>query len=293
VLEFGGEGEWTRFETLFDAQRQTSIWGAYAQAGVESRGFAAHVGLRRDRHRQFGGATSLGADASYALGEGFRLRASYGEGFKAPTLFQLLSDYGNPALRPERSRSYDAGLAWRTRSDATWGAITLFRRDSRDLIDFVSCYGSTGGLCAGRPFGTYDNIGRTRAEGFEVELGLSPSAALHTQLAYSYTTAIDRAARTDLARRPRHALTASLDWKTPLRATVGGEARLVGDSFDDAGNSVPIDGHVVVDLRASVPLNARIELFGRIENAFDARYVEVAGYGTRPRTAFVGARVRL
>lgn len=293
VLHFGGERESTRFATLFDAPQTTRIWGAYAQAGIETGRLSAHAGVRRDQHRRFGGATSLGADASYALGRDWRLRASYGEGFKSPTLFQLLSDFGNAALRPERSRNIDLGLAWRTRVAPAWGAVTLFRRDSADLIDFVSCFGVTGGICAGRPFGTYDNVDRARAEGFEVELGLAPDETLRTQLAYSYVAATDRIAGTALARRPRHALSASLDWRTPLGATLGGDARLVGDSFDDAGNFTAIDGHALFDLRGSVPLGERLELYGRIENLFDARYAEVAGYGTRGRTAFVGARVKL
>ncbi|WP_057884024.1 TonB-dependent receptor plug domain-containing protein [Tsuneonella troitsensis] len=294
VVHFGGEREWTRFETAFDAPQKTNIWGAYAQAGIEFGGISAHAGVRHDRHARFGGETSLGADASYGLGNGFRLRASYGEGFKAPSLFQLLSDFGNPALQPERSRSFDLGLAWRTRSDATHAAVTLFRRDATNLIDFVSCFGISGGICTGRPFGTYDNVGRARAEGFEVELGLSPAPALRTQVAYSFTRATDRTAGTDLARRPRHALTGSADWRTPLAdATIGGDVRLVGDSFDDAANGVPIDGHALFDLRASVPLGERLELYGRVENLFDTDYVEVAGYGTRGRTAFVGARLKL
>lgn len=294
VVHFGGEREWTRFETVFDAPQKTNIWGAYAQAGIEFGGISAHAGVRHDRHARFGGETSLGADASYGLGNGFRLRASYGEGFKAPSLFQLLSDFGNPALQPERSRSFDLGLAWGTRGDATHAAVTLFRRDATNLIDFVFCFGISGGICTGRPFGTYDNVGRARAEGFEVELGLSPAPALRTQVAYSFTRATDRTAGTDLARRPRHALTGSADWRTPLAdATIGGDVRLVGDSFDDAANGVPIDGHALFDLRASVPLGERLELYGRVENLFDTDYVEVAGYGTRGRTAFVGARLKL
>ena len=61
--------------------------------------------LRRDEHRDFGGSWSLGADAAYQLAPRWRVTASYGEGFKAPTLFQLHSDFGNAALRPERARS--------------------------------------------------------------------------------------------------------------------------------------------------------------------------------------------
>jgi vitamin B12 transporter len=293
ILNFGGEAEWTSFGSMFDARQGTHIWGAYVQAGVEYGKLSAHAGLRHDRHARFGGATSLGADLSYAVAPELRLRASYGEGFKAPTLFQLLSDYGNDALQPERSRSFDLGLAWRTRAAPTWGAVTLYRRDSRNLIDFVSCFGVSGGICANRPFGTYDNVGRARAQGFEVEFGLAPSQRLRTSVAYSYLDAKDRANGAQLARRPRHALTAAVDWTSPIGLVLGGDVRLVGDSFDDAAGAVPLDGHALADLRASLPLGERFELYGRIENLFDARYTEVAGYGTRGRAGFVGARLRL
>jgi vitamin B12 transporter len=293
IVNFGAEGEWTRFATLFDAPEHTNIWGTYAQAGVEFGKLSAHAGLRHDRHARFGGATSLGGDLSYEVAPELRLRASYGEGFKAPTLFQLLSDFGNDTLQPERSRSLDLGLAWGTRASPTWAAVTLYRRDSRNLIDFVSCSGNTGGICAGRPFGTYNNVGRARAQGVEVEFGLAPTERLRTSLAYSYLDANDRATGLELARRPRHALTAAVDWTAPVGVTLGGDVRLVGDSFDDAGNFVPLDGYAVVDLRASLPLGDALELYGRIENLFDARYTQVAGYGTRGRAAFVGARVRL
>lgn len=293
IVNFGGEGEWTRFASLFDAPQSTRIFGAYAQAGVEFGPLAAHAGLRHDDHARFGGATSFGADASYAVAPDLRLRASVGEGFKAPTLFQLASEFGNPALRPERATSFDLGLAWRTRAAPTYAALTLFRRDSEDLIDFVSCFGVSGGICTGRPFGTYDNVGRARAEGFEVELGATPAESLRTRAVYSYVRARDREAGADLARRPRHALTASLDWATPLGLMLGGDVRLVGDSFDDAGNVTRLDGYALADLRASFSLGEQVELFGRIENLTDADNTEVAGYGTRGRAAFVGARLRM
>lgn len=293
ILNFGSEGEWTDFSSSFDAPRSTRIFGAYAQAGVELGPLAGHIGLRHDDHARFGGATSFGADVSYAIAPELRLRASVGEGFKAPTLFQLFSDFGNAALQPERATSYDLGLAWRTRAAPSYAAITLFRRDSEGLIDFVSCFGVTTGICAGRPFGTYDNVGRARAEGFEIELGAAPAERLQARAVYSYVRARDRELGLDLARRPRHALTASLDWTTPLGIVLGGDVRLVGDSYDDAGNFVPLDGYALADVRASWPLGERVEVFGRIENVTDADYTEVAGYGTRGRAAFLGARLRM
>jgi len=295
-IDFGADHEWSRFaaDGAFSADRGrarlTSGHALVTWDGGEA--FQVGVGARQDSHSRFGGEWTFGANAAARLAPDLALRGSYGEGFKAPTLFQLLSDFGNAALRPERSRSYDLGLEYGRRG-GLHAALSLFRRDSRDLIDFVSCFGAVGGICTGRPFGTYDNVGRARADGFEVELGAAPVEALRLSAAYSYVRARDLGAGTDLARRPRHALTVSADWETPFALQLGGDARLVGDSFDDAGNFVPIDGHALFDLRASVPLGDRFELYGRVENLFDARYTEVAGYGAQGRAAYVGVRVGL
>ena len=172
-------------------------------------------------------------------------------------------------------------------------ALTAFRRDSRDLIDFVSCFGVAGGICTNRPFGTYDNVKRARAEGIELELGAKLSEHFTAQAAYSYTRSRNRATGLDLARRPRHAVTVSADWETPLGGlALGGDVRLVGDSFDDAGHFVPLDGYALATVRASLPLGSHLELFGRVENLTDANYQTAAGYGTYGCSAYVGARAR-
>ena len=103
----------------------------------------------------------------------------------------------------------------------------------------------------------------------------------------------NREDRLDLARRPRQALSVSADWTTSLAGvTVGGDLRLVGDSFDDAANAVPLDGYALATVRASVPIGERVELYGRVENLTDADYQTAAGYGTDGRSGYVGARLR-
>lgn len=177
-------------------------------------------------------------------------------------------------------------------------ALTVFRRDTHGLIDYVSCWGVTDGICTGRPYGTYDNVGRARAEGVEAELTLRPSAAFTVQAAYTYMKATDRTpgAATegnDLARRPRNALTLSADWTTPLAGlAIGGDVRLVSASYDDAANLTRLDGYALATLRASMPVGDHFEVFGRIENLFDATYQTVAGYGTYGRAAYAGVRVK-
>ncbi len=296
IVNFGAESEWTSLETNFTARQEARISGAYTQLGIEFGGLSAHLGVRHDDHDRFGGATSFGADISYEIADDVRLRASVGEGFKAPSLFQLYSDFGNEALVPEQSTSFDLGLAWKNRNDDFYASATLFRRDSENQIEFVSCFGVTSAICTNRPFGTYNNVGEVRAQGFELELGASPSDNFSARAAYSY---IDTDNRTSgaanegnvLARRPRHAVTLFADWTTPLAGLkLGGDIRMVGDSFDDAGNFTRLDGFQLVTVRAEFPITEEVELFGRVENLFNSDYQTAAGYGTPGRGAFIGAR---
>ena len=299
IVSFGGESEWTRFETNFDTAQDTRISGAYAQLGIEFGSLSAHMGARHDDHARFGGATSFGADISYEVAKDIRLRASVGEGFKAPTLYQLFSDFGNEALVPEQATSFDLGLAWNNRNDLFYAGATWFRRDSENQIEFVSCFGVMGGICTNRPFGTYNNVGQVRAEGLELEFGANPSDAFGVRAAYAFVDTENRTVDVAnegnvLARRPKHSVTISADWETPLAGlTLGGDIRMVGDSFDDAGNFTRLDGYQVLTFRASLPISEKLEIFGRIENVTDEEYQTAAGYGTADRGAFIGARVKM
>lgn len=296
-LDFGADSEWTRFSGTGESEKSARLSSGHVLAGYDAGAIDVAAGVRLDDHSRFGSEWTFGANGSVALGGGWRARASYGEGFKVPTLFQLFSNYGNQALVPERSRSVDVALEHGDRNDPLHLAVTLFRRDSRDLIDYVSCFGSTTGICANRPFGTYDNVGKARAEGIESELGAQVSERFRAQAVYTWVKAVNRTpgdAREghDLARRPRHALTASVDWDSPWTVALGADLRLVGDSFDDGFGFVPLDGYALLTVRASVPLGERFEVFGRIENLGNAHYETVAGYGTPGRSGFIGIRGR-
>ena len=278
TLAFGGSSEWTEYRTLFDDGDDANITGGYVQAGWVLGNLAARAGIRIDDHSEFGSATSLGGDLSYGFAGGWRVRASIGEGFKAPSLFQLYSDFGNLALEPETSTSFDLGIEREAFDDRFRFAVTGWRRTSENLIGFD-----------GATF-TYANTARARAQGIEIEAAARPGDALEFGAVYTLTDAENRDNGAQLARRPRHAATVWGDWRTPFGPVVGADIRLVGDSFDDAANRVRLDGYSVVDLRASLPLGERLELFGRLENVFDAQYQTAFGYATAGRGAFVGIR---
>ena len=305
-LDFGGDHEWSRIDTVSAfspaARNKANLSSGHALLGWYDDRFSIAAGVRYDDHSRFGDKWTFGANGSVSLSNEWRVRASYGEGFKVPTLYQLFSEYSNPTttLNPEKSRSYDAGVEYGDRNGALHFALTGFRRDSRDLIGFTSC---AGAICATRPFGYYVNIGRARATGFELELGAKIGETLHGQVAYTYVKSTDRTRGsfnegTDLARRPRHALTASLDW-TPINSgpltglALGGDIRLVSDSYDFAGEFGRLDSYALGTVRASVPLGEHIEVFGRIENVTNEDYVTAGDYGTAGRSAFVGVRAKM
>ena len=296
LLHFGAENEWTSYQTLFDAGENTRSFGAYAQGGIEWRGINAHLGARVDHHADFGTEVSFGADAAYEVAPDWRLRASVGEGFKAPSLFQLHSDFGNLSLDPETSTSFDLGLAYGERSlsqTPVYGAVTLFRRDTDNQIMFASCFGQTTGICTDRPFGTYDNVARTRAQGVEAEVWARPDHNVRLGALYALTDAEDRSTGLGLARRPRHAATFTAEVNPLAEVMLAADLRIVSDSFDDAANTVRLDGYSLLTLRGNWQVAEGVELFGRVENVWNEDYQTAAGYATAGRSAFVGARLAL
>jgi vitamin B12 transporter len=274
-----------------------SVWlnSLYGQVNlVPIKGLSLTGGVRLDDHQTFGSETTFAANGAWSPDDGATvLRASYGEGFKAPALFQLFSDYGNTALQPEVARSFDIGLTHAFLARRAQIAVTHFERRSRNLIAFVSCFASTDPICANRPFGTYDNVALAEADGWEFELALQPVTGFDLALNYSLVDAVDRMSGNRLARRPRDTVSLVADVAVTERLSLGATVLLAGDSFEDAANSQQLDGYALADVRASFAITPHLDLIGRIENAFDAQYETALLYGQPGRRVFGGIRYRM
>jgi vitamin B12 transporter len=227
---------------------------------------------------------------------GTTLRASYGEGFKSPSLYQLQGDYGNQALNPEQAKSWDAGITQRLLDGAFVASATWFKRHSTNLIDFIACPAPRTGICTDRPFGSYDNILTARTSGLELAATLTPIKALQLQVNYTWTDARNRTPGANfdkrLARRPQDSLSALLDYRWSFGLQTGTTVTLMGDSFENAANSRRLEGYTLVELRAAYPIADHVEVYGRIENLFDADYETTFGYGQPGRAGYAGVRLR-
>jgi len=290
ALDAGGTSEWSHARNFYftpGGEHDARLSSLYALLGQHEGRLDLNAGLRMDDHSTFGTHWTFGANGALRIVQDVRLRASYGEGFKAPTLYQLYDSYsGSKDLLAETSKSYDIALEKGDRNGRIFGAVTWFHRDVTNQID----YNNTTFR--------YSNLGKTRAEGFEVEGGLRPVPSLQLRGAYTYVKSTSQSAGSnfgkDLARRPRHMLTYSTDWTSPLAGlALGGDIRVVSSSYDNAANTTRLAGYATLDLRASIPLCSKVELFGRVENVTKERYTVVNGYNTLGRTAAIGLRAKL
>lgn len=296
VLTFGAESEKSSFSTssyggpISRAKAQIDSFFGQLSASPFS-GLTLTAGARYDDHDTFGGNTTLAANGVFSPNNGATtVRASYGEGFKAPSLFQLFSDFGNTTLIPETSKGWDAGISQKLLEGAIDVGVTWFHRNTSNQIVFISC-GPQTGICTNRPFGTYDNVARTRAQGLEFGLTLKPVEALTVQANYSWIDAENRANGLQLARRPSQSVNAAIDYTWAFGLQTGATVSHVGDSFDNAANTRRLDGYVLVDVRASYPITDGVSVYGRVENLFDEQYETILRYGTPRRAAYAGVRL--
>lgn len=298
---FGIESETSKFNTSSFGgpvtRGEARINGAYAQLVVKPIDhFTIIGGLRRDDHDEFGGHSSAGGSLAWSPNEGATtLRASYNEAFKAPSLYQLQSEYGNALLTPETAESWDAGVAQRFWSDKAEIGLTYFNRDTTDLINFVSCAAPFTGICTGRPFGTYNNVAKARADGFEATLALTPVEGLSIQGNYSQINSENRSPGPNfgnkLIRRPGETASVLVDYRWSFGLETGATYTKNGRSFDNASNTRVVEGYELVDLRVAYPIGDKVRLQARVENLLDEEYETVYRYGTYGRSVYAGVRV--
>ena len=238
------------------------------------------VNLRHDRDSEFGGQTTGGAAYGYGFAPGWRATVAAGTSFRVPTLYQRFSEYGQPALQPEKGRNIELGLHW-AQGDSRFG-VTAYRNRVTNLIVF-----GAPGPCAGA-FGCYENAGRARLQGLTVS-GAHRLGAVN--LAGSLDLQSPRNALTDklLPRRAQRLLKLSADTRV-AGWTLGAEWQAASHRWDNAANTRRLGGHGLVNLYASTTIARDWQLLARLDNLGDKSYQLARGYATPGRSLFVGLR---
>lgn len=275
---------------------EVQIDSAYAQVNVTPiDALSLSAGVRYDDHDTFGGHTTTRASAAWSVTPSTILRASYGEGFKAPTLYQLYSLYGNLNLEAEEAESWDAGIEQHFFNKQLVVSATYFDRDTTNMIDFVSCFRVTSPQCLAQPDGYYDNFQQTNAKGVELVAAAHLTEQLSLTVNYTNMDAENTARGTAnfghaLPRRPDETANAQVSYEWPVGLTTTVAVQHSSRSFDTISNASVLDSYTLVDFRAAYAVSDSLELYGRIENAFDEDYETANNYGTLGRTFYAGLR---
>ncbi|MEA2691869.1 MAG: vitamin transporter [Acidobacteriota bacterium] len=283
-LSFGTEVErlqvtdGSNFGPNLSGARQRT-WAVFGEVGYSAGPFHGDLGVRRDDNDVYGGQTSLHLGGVVALSAGFRLRASYGEAFRAPALGELFfPGSGNPDLKPETGESYEVGIE---RQAGGWRfALTGFESRQRNLIDF--------------DFATFKdvNVGRAKSRGIEAEVGFRRGIA-SVRLDGTYLDAQDRTTGLALLRRPKQSGSLVLAL-TPRRWTFSLTERVVSERPDIdpvrfTRSTNP--GYQRLDLAASYQALPWLAPYARVENAAGRAYAEALGFPAPGRTVIGGVAV--
>ena len=280
------DGSYGPYENVFDwRSANTNSVFFETKTSYEEKVFL-DAGVRYDRQSIFGDRTTFRVAPAWYVTESTKLRGSVGTGFKAPSLVQLYSPYGNPDLQAETSTGWDIGVDQQIVRDRLAAEVTFFDNDYDDLITFNP---STFVL---------ENINSAYTQGVEVALTTTLSETVSLRSAYTYTESEDRDTDESLLRRPRNKGSITTTYQPTDRVTSQVEWRVYGKRFDNDFSAYPpvrttLAGYGLVNLAISYKANETFEIFTRVDNIFDQEYEEVLGYGTMGCAAYGGLKATL
>jgi vitamin B12 transporter len=292
---FGFQNENSEIKSAAPALASSWINSYYGQVtGEVIKGLTLTAGGREDQHKTFGNHFTGQASAAWDLDTGTILRASFGQGFKAPTLYQLYSVYGTATLKPEQSNSWDAGFEQHFFDDSVMLGATYFSRHTRNQINFLTPVCPGAPQCATQKFGFYVNTGITVTNGIELQGSYKILQSLLLTSNYTHELARDHTPGATflkfLPRRPNDTWNTALDYTWDFGLSTGATAEYRSSSYDNNTNTRKLSGYALFNLRASYPVEENLDLYGRIDNVGDKFYETSYQFGTWGRTGFAGLR---
>ena len=236
--------------------------------------------IRYDDNESFGPHTTWRVAPAYIVPwTDTKLKATYGTGFKAPTLTELYVNnpsfmvVGNPNLLPETSRGYDVGFEQPFLRDRLRVGATYFHNDITNLIE-----GTTNPTTF---VSTYVNVGQATTQGVEAFAAYALANSLNLRADYTYTEARDDLTGQELLRRPVNKASLTAFWKATDRLTVAAQAVYVGPWLDynrPGTAELMAPGYTLVNLTANYAVTDRFSVFARINNLLNQQYEDPLGF---------------
>jgi vitamin B12 transporter len=273
--------------------------GVYVEFNGEiASNWFVSAGIRNDDNDDFGSYTSGRLSSAYVMdfddGSSIKYRASYGTGFRAPSLFEI--DYNSTGtgvtnnLSEETSSGYDLGVEYYAANGLRL-ELVYFNQEVEDAIEYQ--YLGDPVTFAAIIDGYVQLEGTSESEGIELalEYPITKDVAILGNLTHNETEDPNGDTR---IRRPE--LVGNIGLKVSaldkdLNIIVN--YRVSRDAVDrdfSTGGTINLDDYAVFDVSANYIINEMITVFGRVENALDEDYQEVTGFNTAGSAAYAGVR---
>jgi len=232
------------------------------------------AGVRSNFIKSGPDATVWNVSGDFDVTDQLFIRGSAGTGFRLPDAESLFAqdplnngEIGNPNLKPERSRNYNASVGFR---GGTWQAEVIgFWRSTKDLI-------SLDGETPDPDVFTFINLpDKVKAKGFEVDASGRPVDWLSWRGSYTHARTKQTGSSAQLVAVPKDYGHARVDMhRADMKYGAGVAVNWTGDVFESLPSGLGRlnrGNYAVVDLNAWLDVGPG-RLGARLENALDKDY---------------------
>ncbi len=236
---------------------------------IAARSFGSlTAGLNVQQTNDYGVKLSSRAGGSWNF-RGYQLHLSYGQGFKLPSFYSLGSPLvGNPDLKPETGRTYDAGVSHAFFHSHVRSSLTYFDNRYDNLTDFsptlFKLVNRSSAFARGSDLDVLAEFRRIRVGGSVtyVDAGLIGTS--------------DR-----LRDVPRWSEALHLRLVLPRQFVVRMDTTWVGRRFDyqvPVPEKMTVPRYTMSTIAVERKLSSRLVWHMRFENAFNSHYQEFVGF---------------
>lgn len=261
------------------------LWGNYITLQKHTDKLGMEAGIRWNSHSLFGESMTYNLNPYWLITEHAKVFANHYTSFKAPSLYQLYSPYGNKELNPELGNTWELGL---DQTIGQWsGRFVAFQNLVREGIVFQSMNEE--------PYGRYANFAKQQTRGIEAELRFThakfSAAGSYTYLDGNIQSIVGSVDSTysSLIRRPKHQVSLRLSQQVNAKLALSLFTQYVGDRrdyyFDDASFStrgVDLKGYVWTEIQAAYAVTKRLKVQLLAKNVLNQQIVELVGYSGQP-----------
>lgn len=270
-------------KTKSSSEKTLSSYAAYLQDEIEYGKWFIVPAIRYDHHSAYGSHTSPKIGVTYNATDHFRIKANYGDGFKAPSVSQLYYDLdmemgrgnwvhltGNPNLKPEKSKSWDLGVE--AEFGKGYGSLTYFDNDVDNLIASIP----KGKDSNGHNLHRYENVNKARIKGLENTLGYRFNDTLEFKVTSTLLDAKDTSSGKDLTQRARLSQIYQLiyddhkdtGWSAVLWNQL--DYKFVTGKAWEGGESVK-KSYSLTNFSLTRKVNKDTRVYGSVQNIFDKK----------------------